>query len=256
MTNPYSSSYAPPETQTFRHRHAGSASASPQRASGTRPGAPSGPTANTFSAKYPHANRCVARLEECLENEPTTFDAADFEQFERQSAVCMKEASEALAALEHLVKYDSSSQRAVSRAKLGRLKHQEANARRAIERSLDRHRQREREKRQRENLLDPSRARRKEKMNQLLSQQESLKRSNNMVSDMLQMSHDVLNDMTRQRRLLDKASRTMATLGRTLGLSNDLIRMISRREFVDRLLVFGGMFCLTMLLLILWWFYG
>lgn len=70
---------------------------------------------------------------------------------------------------------------------------------------------------------------------------ESLKRSSDMVSDLSSLSNAVLSSLGDQRSSLKTAHRKVLDIANRIGLSNSLLRVIERRDVVDKLIVYGGM---------------
>ena len=64
----------------------------------------------------------------------------------------------------------------------------------------------------------------------------------------------MLNSLGEQRGRLKKAHRTVLDIANVLGLSNSLLQMIERREFGDRVIVFGGMVLTCIILIACWWY--
>ena len=63
---------------------------------------------------------------------------------------------------------------------------------------------------------------------------------------------EVLGNLTEQGGKLKTAQRTLMTSAGNLGLSNSVIKMISRREFGDRMLIFG-LIAVTLVIMYLAW---
>ncbi|KAJ1634612.1 hypothetical protein T492DRAFT_864803, partial [Pavlovales sp. CCMP2436] len=61
----------------------------------------------------------------------------------------------------------------------------------------------------------------------------------------------VLLGLHSQRHVLNASRRKLASIFDTLGLSNSLLRLIERRQLMDRLLVFGGIAACSLILWLL-----
>merc|ERR1712113_1232479 len=88
-------------------------------------------------------------------------------------------------------------------------------------------------------------------------EQESLASSSNLVSNMTELSGVVMDSLSSQRRKLKGTQKRLVGLARSLGVSDNLVRLIERRDFMDRLLVYGGivftlLFFFTLLYLVRW----
>lgn len=70
---------------------------------------------------------------------------------------------------------------------------------------------------------------------------QSLKRSSDMVSDLSSLSNAVLSSLGDQRSSLKNAHRKVLDIANRIGLSSSLLRVIERRDIVDKWIVYGGM---------------
>jgi len=82
----------------------------------------------------------------------------------------------------------------------------------------------------------------------------SLGRSTHMVDEMTEIGRNALASLYDQRMTLVGARQRLANIASTLGLSNDLIRMIETRRWQDKWLVYGGM-VFTLVILFLLYYY-
>jgi Golgi SNAP receptor complex protein 2 len=82
----------------------------------------------------------------------------------------------------------------------------------------------------------------------------SLSRSNKMVNEYLQIGQDTLNNLMEQKDRLKNIQRGALDILNYLGISNSMMRTVERREKVDRYIVFAGMFFITILLFLIWWY--
>eukprot|EP00741_Cyanophora_paradoxa_P002404 tig00000076_g2329.t1 len=78
-------------------------------------------------------------------------------------------------------------------------------------------------------------------INMLTNERTSLNRSHAAVEGMLTQGADVLRNLVGQRERLKRVQRRMLDVMNSLGLSNTIMRMIERREYTDRWLVYSGM---------------
>lgn len=81
---------------------------------------------------------------------------------------------------------------------------------------------------------------------------ESLSRSTNVVSNLLENASASMAELASQRELLKGTQRRVLDMLTTLGVSSSTIRVIERRNVVDRAIVFGGMGVVTVCLFFLW----
>lgn len=71
---------------------------------------------------------------------------------------------------------------------------------------------------------------------------QSLDRSGNVMSNLLESAGSSLNELALQRERMKGTQRKVLDMLTTLGVSSSTIRVIERRNVVDRAIVFGGMF--------------
>eukprot|EP00808_Paulinella_micropora_P027120 g80825.t1 len=87
-----------------------------------------------------------------------------------------------------------------------------------------------------------------------LDQNASLLRSRNELIDNIAMAQQTLTNLKMQGETLKRAHQSILDVANRLGLSSSIIRMIERKDFTNRLLVYGGML-LTMLVIGATWYY-
>jgi Golgi SNAP receptor complex protein 2 len=75
-----------------------------------------------------------------------------------------------------------------------------------------------------------------------------------MIDEFTSVADNVLSSLRSQRGVLKGAHRKALDVAASLGLSSTMMRVIERRTTADKILVYGGMVAVTMLLLGLWWF--
>jgi golgi SNAP receptor complex member 2 len=81
---------------------------------------------------------------------------------------------------------------------------------------------------------------------------ESLSRSTNVVSSLIENASASMSELASQREMLKGTQRRVLDMLTTLGVSSSTIRVIERRNVVDRAIVFGGMVVVTFCLFLLW----
>lgn len=81
---------------------------------------------------------------------------------------------------------------------------------------------------------------------------QSLSRSSNVVSSLLDTASASMAELASQREMLKGTQRRVLDMLTTLGVSSATIRIIERRNVVDRALVFGGMAVTLLCLYMLW----
>lgn len=78
----------------------------------------------------------------------------------------------------------------------------------------------------------------------------SLQNANRGVDDMLVSGVGILESLRDQRNTLKGAHKRILDIANTLGLSNTVLRLIERRAFQDKFILFGGML-FTMIIIII-----
>lgn len=81
---------------------------------------------------------------------------------------------------------------------------------------------------------------------------DSLSSSMNMVGGYIAQSQASLAELIDQKSRMKAAHRRILNMAESLGVSNSVLRVIERTDFIDRLVVFGGMFVVTIVLWIAW----
>jgi Golgi SNAP receptor complex protein 2 len=84
----------------------------------------------------------------------------------------------------------------------------------------------------------------------LLAERSSLASSHAMLDEFTAVAGSVLGSLRTQRGVLKSAHRKILNVASTLGLSNSVMRIIERRTTADKILVYGGMVLITLLLLV------
>ena len=79
---------------------------------------------------------------------------------------------------------------------------------------------------------------------------QSYSRSNNKMAGLLESASANMAELANQREMLKGTQRRVLDMLTTLGVSSSTIRIIERRNIVDKMIVYGGM-AVTMLLLYL-----
>ncbi len=83
-----------------------------------------------------------------------------------------------------------------------------------------------------------------------LAERASLTRSHAVMDDITAAAENVLGSLKFQRNTLKNVHRKVLDVGSALGVSTNLMRMIERRTTGDKILVYGGMVIVTLLLLV------
>eukprot|EP01088_Endostelium_zonatum_P017302 TRINITY_DN5030_c0_g1_i1.p1 TRINITY_DN5030_c0_g1~~TRINITY_DN5030_c0_g1_i1.p1 ORF type:complete len:234 (-),score=25.16 TRINITY_DN5030_c0_g1_i1:44-745(-) len=91
---------------------------------------------------------------------------------------------------------------------------------------------------------------------------DSYYRTNKLLDNSLQAADDSLRmgwaasgALDDQNDLIKRLHEKMLDIGNTLGLSNSVMKMIDRRQFVDKLITYSGMVIILTIIFVLWYFY-
>eukprot|EP01089_Gocevia_fonbrunei_P000352 TRINITY_DN10369_c0_g1_i1.p1 TRINITY_DN10369_c0_g1~~TRINITY_DN10369_c0_g1_i1.p1 ORF type:complete len:229 (+),score=31.39 TRINITY_DN10369_c0_g1_i1:117-803(+) len=89
----------------------------------------------------------------------------------------------------------------------------------------------------------------------LFRQSQSLGRSHGAADEIHEMGVHILESLTSQNETLKNMHRKILDAANTLGVSKSVMRVIENRQFVDKIVVYGGMLTITIVLFMLWYFY-
>lgn len=85
-------------------------------------------------------------------------------------------------------------------------------------------------------------------MSALSEEGDSYMRSSNRMAGLLESAGSSLTELTSQREMLKGTQRKVLDMLTTLGVSSSTIRIIERRNVVDKMIVYGGMLITALLL--------
>jgi Snare region anchored in the vesicle membrane C-terminus len=92
-------------------------------------------------------------------------------------------------------------------------------------------------------------------MDRVVLEGASLQRSHSMADDVLDMGAGVLQELRAQGDRLKAVQRRLLDIAVTLGIAKSLMRVIERRQLSDKIVLFGGMIFVSLLLIVMWWFF-
>ena len=87
-----------------------------------------------------------------------------------------------------------------------------------------------------------------------MAENASLERSNRMLDDYIATGRGAFEELLSQREKLKSAQRKAYDIFNMLGISNSIMRAVEKREQVDRMIVFGGMTIVLLILILIWVF--
>ena len=154
--------------------------------------------------------------------------------------------------LERLLPTEGAARRSVWRRKIVELQEESASQRAALARFTSIARQRQREAEERSALFE----RRRENgdqhtisMDNLLKENANIRQADAQLDALTSNAYAVLSSLGQQRSSLKGIERKVLDFANTLGLSNNVMRTIERRQLVDKFIIYGGM---LMTLALLW----
>ncbi len=83
----------------------------------------------------------------------------------------------------------------------------------------------------------------------------SLNNSSRIMNDYLATGKETLDNLLSQRERLKSVKRKLFDILNYLGLSNTIIRVVEKRDYVDKFIVYGGMIVITLLLILVYCYF-
>jgi Golgi SNAP receptor complex protein 2 len=80
----------------------------------------------------------------------------------------------------------------------------------------------------------------------------SLNNSSRIMNDYLATGKETLDNLLSQRERLKSVKRKLFDILNYLGLSNTIIRVVEKRDYVDKLIVYGGMIVIILILILVY----
>lgn len=87
-----------------------------------------------------------------------------------------------------------------------------------------------------------------------IAENTSLNRSNQMLDDYIATGRGAFEELLSQREKLKSAQRKVYDIFNMLGISNSIMKSVEKREQIDRLIVFVGMFIVSLILILVYIF--
>lgn len=92
-------------------------------------------------------------------------------------------------------------------------------------------------------------------VNAMLSENAAIQRSSSMINTYLQTGSETLQELLSQKERLKGVQRKVLDMFNYLGLSNSIMRSVEQRGRIDAIIVYSGMALITVLIIVLWWFF-
>lgn len=87
-----------------------------------------------------------------------------------------------------------------------------------------------------------------------LAESNSLARSSQMMNEYIATGQETLANLLSQRERLKGIQRKALDILNYLGAANSIMKFVERRDFIDKLLVFGGMLFILVLIAFVWFY--
>lgn len=75
------------------------------------------------------------------------------------------------------------------------------------------------------------------------------------LDELLETADNVMTQMRSQRETFRSMDNRFRQIDSTLGMSSSVMRLIDRRFYTDRLLLFGGMILFTLFMIVIYFYY-
>ena len=88
-----------------------------------------------------------------------------------------------------------------------------------------------------------------------IAENSSLNNSSRMMNDYLAVGKETLGNLLSQRERIKSVQRKVLDILNYLGLSNTIIKVVERRDSVDKWIVYAGMILITALLFVVYFYF-
>ncbi|XP_013787596.1 Golgi SNAP receptor complex member 2-like [Limulus polyphemus] len=210
---------------------------------------------------YHQTNRLVedvqhsfARLEHCLQEEAHTLENEVQARIDQITSNCER--------LDILVLKEPPVRRPNAKLRVDQLKYSCQHLQAALRNLQHRRYVRERELKEREQLLSrkftPNDQDTSIYIDQALQQNTSLQNAHRGMDELLGTGSGILGNIRDQRQTLKGAHRKILDVANTLGISNTVMRLIEKRTYQDKFILFGGMIvtCVIMFLVVRYMYFS
>ncbi|GFR51312.1 hypothetical protein Agub_g13677 [Astrephomene gubernaculifera] len=150
---------------------------------------------------------------------------------------------------------ENASKRDVWKRKVEQVSEELDSIRRALERQTHRESRRAAEQRDREELLERGEAgrRAKQEMDEEAQVMGSVQRSKRYLEEMYESGTHLLAGMAGNRERLKAAQKKALDVLNTVGLGESLLRLIERRQRMDKYTAYGGMLVISLVVAVCVW---
>lgn len=192
--------------------------------------------------------RYFQQLERCNEQKVQLLESEILSMLDAVSENCSR--------LDTLVNKEPPQRRTSARIQVDQLKYDCHHYRTSLQNVIHRRMLREQEMREREELLSKKFSANEQNtaimIDHALQHNTSLQNAHRGMDELLGSGSSILTGLREQRVTLKGAHKKILDIANTLGLSNTVMRLIEKRTYQDKYVLFGGMFitCVIMILVV------
>ena len=192
--------------------------------------------------------RYFQQLERCNEQKIQLLESEILSMLDAISENCSR--------LDTLVNKEPPQRRTSARIQVDQLKYDCHHYRTSLQNVIHRRMLREQEIREREELLSKKFSANEQNtaimIDHALQHNTSLQNAHRGMDDLLGSGSSILTNLREQKVSLKGAHKKILDIANTLGLSNTVMRLIEKRTYQDKYVLFGGMFitCVIMILVV------
>ena len=204
-----------------------------------------------LAAHHASARKIVLSVDQLLEHLETGRDTSL--QLQSELSQHLNMLAREVQALEEELPMVSASERALWKKRIVQLQEQSKSQRAALSKFAGRAAAKQRESEEREALLNRRAGNGGEHaitIDATARESRNLNEAGSQLDALQEHATNSLNALVQQRSSLKGVQRKVLDMAATLGLSNNVLRMIERRQFWDKVVLYGGM----LLTLALIWF--
>lgn len=192
--------------------------------------------------------QCLMRLERCEENKARVLENDVLSLLDAVSENCSR--------LDIFVNKEAPSRRVAARIQVDQLKYDCHHYRTSLQNIIHQRMLREQEIWEREELMSKKFSANDQNtaimIDHSLQHNTSLQNAHHGMDDLLGAGSSVLTNLREQRVSLKGAHKKILDIANTLGMSNTVMRLIEKRAYQDKYVLFGGMIitCIIMVLVV------
>eukprot|EP01117_Protostelium_nocturnum_P020059 TRINITY_DN8866_c0_g1_i1.p1 TRINITY_DN8866_c0_g1~~TRINITY_DN8866_c0_g1_i1.p1 ORF type:complete len:217 (-),score=74.99 TRINITY_DN8866_c0_g1_i1:191-841(-) len=210
--------------------------------------------ASTLDARYKEANRLLLESRDQLEQIETGMETTI--QVESKISTNLNSLSRLSELLETQIDSQPPAKKELWRIRVKQLSDECRSLRSSLSNYLQERYKKTKQEEERNQLFERRTAKAGGGSNLATIQKEgdSLETSIHMVSDLQQSGMAILEGINSQNDLIRNIQKKVYDVGISIGLSKSVMRVIERKIFVDRLIIYGGM-VLTLIFIFVLWYY-